>query len=228
MALATLSPVLSELRGLSGSAVAKNIHGNTVIRRTYRQFKTPDNKTTPQKNAFYQIIKLWATLSPEQQSAWNSLSSEIIRSNRVGYKTTLNGFNLFCSCNLNIISNGYYPVLIAPSIALNSFPAFSFSIVNSDTSSLIFKFTCSDSFPHFIRVFASVGVSVGVSHVPLLRLANVTAAVSGDLVEMSSFWYFVFNQTPEIPFRIFLSFQLVELFSGFASFKFPLATDILS
>jgi hypothetical protein len=67
-----------------------------------------------QQNKLNQLIATWPTLTLVQKASWNALAAAHDHVNEFGETKTLNGFQWFMSCNLNLLSVGEAIILSAP------------------------------------------------------------------------------------------------------------------
>ena len=220
MALATLSPILSELRGAAGTDVARTIRGNTVIRKTYRQYKLIDNKGSFQKSNFLQIIRLWSSLSDSQRIAWNNLASQIIRTNRVGYKNTLTGYGLFSSCNLNAYPAAGTFILDAPSISDIALCLCDEFFIDTSLSDVSCNVNFLNDTGNIFRLFASAPVSLGSNSFGVIRSFSSGNCSWSGAYDVASDYYSVFPNALLTNCRVKFILKVLDYDTGFYSIPY--------
>lgn len=115
MARVKYGALITDLAGsIGGITFQKNSSGSIAKLRN----KTPLNPSLSQSDqqvALSKLVALWSTLSQAYQDNWAALAAAHTHFNAWGKETTLNGFQWFMSCNLNLISAGWDPISDAPS-----------------------------------------------------------------------------------------------------------------
>lgn len=204
-----------------------SLAGQTSSRNRYGQYRrtraTPVNPNTGNQGSARARLGLnsaaWRALTDVQRAGWESLGSQMTRTDSLGQSYNLNGFSAYCSVNNNLLAAGEAAVSTAPAhltptgliTATITLTAAAFSLAYTATplaaSTRLF-------------VFASPQRSPGRSYESDYRLIAVSAAAAA-----SPFSVFTAYQTrlgtPVVGQRVFLQLQLH--ISGFLSA--PLVTS---
>jgi len=122
MARVTYGALITDLAGsIGGVTFQKNSSGSIAKLRN----KTPLNPSLAQSDqqvTLASLVAMWPTLSQAYQDNWAALAAAHTHFNAWGDEKTLNGFQWFMSCNLNLISAGWDPIEDAPAYASISPP----------------------------------------------------------------------------------------------------------
>lgn len=105
--------------------------GQTSSRNRYGQYvrsrATPVNPNSTAQGAVRARLSLnaaaWRTLTDAQRAGWESLGSQMTRTDALGQSYTLNGFGAYCSVNNNLLAAGDAAVDDAPGLVTPSAPA---------------------------------------------------------------------------------------------------------
>lgn len=105
--------------------------GQTSSRNRYGQYvrsrATPVNPNSTAQGAVRARLSLnaaaWRTLTDAQRAGWESLGSQMTRTDALGQSYTLNGFGAYCSVNNNLLAAGDSAVDDAPGLVTPSAPA---------------------------------------------------------------------------------------------------------
>jgi len=102
-----------------------SLAGETASRNRYGQYKRsraiPVNPNTTFQGAARTRVSVnsaaWRALTDIQRAGWESLGSQMSRTDALGQSYTLNGFQAYCSANNNLSACGDAAVSDAPAIA---------------------------------------------------------------------------------------------------------------
>lgn len=155
----------------------------------------------------------WRDLTANQRAGWESLGSQMTRTDSLGQSYTLNGFQAYCSVNNNNLAAGNSvvsdaPALVTPSGLLTATitltaAAFSIAYTTTPLGAGIRLFT-----------FASPQRNAGRSYEGDYRLVAVSAAAAASPADVFTAYQTRLG-TPIAGNRIFLSLQLYD--TGFLS-----------
>ena len=114
MARVTYGDLITELAGsIGGVTFQKNSSGNIARLRP----KTPVNPSQPQSDQQGLIAKLvsaWGSLTLVQKGSWDTFAAAHTHFTPWGKETTLNGFQWYVSCNLNLLITNQATINTAP------------------------------------------------------------------------------------------------------------------
>lgn len=101
-----ISPLISDARNkLGGSVFARNRSGVYARARVApTQPRTPSQVAN--RTGFASITANWKTITQAQRAGWNTLASTRTLTDSLGNKFRPSGFQLFVSCNRNIVVTG--------------------------------------------------------------------------------------------------------------------------
>ena len=107
-----------------------SLQGETFSRNRYGQYSrsrsTPVNPNSTAQGSVRARLSAnaaaWRTLTDAQRAGWESLGSQISRTDSLGQSYTLNGFAAYCSVNNNLAAAGDSLVDDAPALVTPSTP----------------------------------------------------------------------------------------------------------
>jgi hypothetical protein len=160
----------------------------------------------------------WRLLTDAQRAAWESLGTQITRTDAVGKTYTFNGFMTYCSVNNNREAAGDATVSAPP--ALVTPPTIATATLTLTSASFSLAYTATPLATGVrLFVFASPQQSAGRSFNGNYRLIAVTAAAAASPAVVLTAYSAVFG-APVTGMRIFLSLQTYE--AGFLNTPFLL------
>jgi hypothetical protein len=114
MARVTYGALITELAGsIGGITFHKNASGNIArLKPNMPMIASPAQAV--QQNKLNSLIAIWPTLTLVQKTSWNNLAVAHDHINEFGEVKTLNGFQWFMSCNLNLLQIDQAIILSAP------------------------------------------------------------------------------------------------------------------
>jgi len=115
MARVTYGALITELAGsIGGITFQKNSSGN--IARLKPNMPVNVSEAQQAQNIFLsQLVASWSSLSDANKTSWNDLAVAHDHTNEWGESKTLNGFQWFVSCNLNLLFTSQATIDTAPS-----------------------------------------------------------------------------------------------------------------
>lgn len=117
MARVTYGALITELAGsIGGITFHKNSSGN-IARLKPNMPMVASPAQNDQQYKLNSLIAIWPTLTLVQKTSWNNLATAHDHINEFGETKTLNGFQWFMSCNLNLLTVGENVILSAPAYA---------------------------------------------------------------------------------------------------------------
>jgi hypothetical protein len=129
MARVTYGALITELAGsIGGITFQKNSSGN-IARAKPNIPMIASQSQADQQYKLNSLIAIWQTLTLVQQTSWNDMAAAHDHIDNFGVTKTLNGFQWFMSCNLNILTTGSAPILAAPAWTAQPAPV-AFTVVN--------------------------------------------------------------------------------------------------
>ena len=203
--------------------------GVTSSRNRYGQYvrtrATPVNPNSdPQGDARGRMsanATAWRALTDLQRAGWESLGSQMVRTDSLGQSYTLNGFSAFVSVNNNKLAAGDVVVTAAP--ALVSPDAVEVGAIVATAAAMTVAYTPTP-LPAGTRLFvyASPQRSAGRAFEGDLRLVHVSAAAAASPANIFAAYSARFG-TPVVGNKIFLSLHTYE--GGFRSG--PVAASVI-
>jgi len=198
-----------------------SLAGITSSRNRYGQYRrsrsTPVNPNTSWQSTVRGNLQLnaaaWRALTAGQRTGWESLGSQMSRTDALGQSYTLNGFQAYCSVNGNRLNAGDAAVSAAPSLVTPD--PLTFGTITLTTAVFTVAYTATPCAAGD-RVFAycSPQRSAGRSFEGDLRLIHVSAAAGASPADV--FTEFEARMgTPTEGDRVFLSIAQYSL--GFLS-----------
>lgn len=161
----------------------------------------------------------WRALTDNQRAGWESLGSQMTRTDALGQSYTLNGFSAFCSVNNNLLAAGDAGVSDAPAMeAPVNVVTVTLTLTNASFSVAYTATPLAASTRLFI--YASPQRNAGRSYESDYRLIAVTAAAAASPHNLLAA-YTARLGAPVTGNRIFLS--LVAYKAGFQSGPFALS-----
>ena len=210
--------IVTDARGkIGGHVMSKNTYG------AYMRTKvTPVNRgTTLQQNvrsSLTTIAQLWRTISDTARAGWESLASEVSRTNIFGDNVKLTGFNLFVRLNRELNNIGVANISNAP--AIPTVPGVTSLTLTAKVAaglvSLAYLPTPVPAGTALVVAFTPQ-VSGGISFVKseFRKLSAIAAAQASPYVATSD--YANRFGAPILNKRIFSQAKLVDIATGFSS-----------
>lgn len=210
-----IEPRSGSLQGLTSS---RNRYGQYVRSRA-----TPVNPNSTAQGAVRTRISVnaaaWRDLTDNQRAGWESLGSQMTRTDSLGQSYTLNGFSAFVSVNNNLAAAGDALVDAAPALVTPEGLLTATITSTGGTLSIAYTATPLDTGVKLL-VYASPQRSAGRAFEGDLRLIGVTAAAAASPYNALSAYTARFG-APVVGNRIF--FALHTTIGGFRSG--PLSTS---
>jgi len=155
----------------------------------------------------------WRALTDDQRAGWESLGSQITRSDSLGQNYTLNGFGAYCMVNNNKLAAGDTVVSAAP--ALTSPTNIVTATITSTGGTLSIAYTVTPlSANTRLFIYASPQRAAGRAYEGDLRLIAVTAAAAASPHNLLSAYTSRLG-APVVGNRIFFAFHAYQ--GGFRS-----------
>lgn len=155
----------------------------------------------------------WRALTDAQRAGWESLGSQMVRTDSLGQSYALNGFGAFCSVNNNLDAAGDSTVSAAPGLVTPSALLTMTPTATSTTFSVAFTPTPPGTGQR-VFIYASPQRTQGRNYEGDLRLVHVSAAAAASPADIFSAYEARFG-APVADNKIFLSALLYD--SGFLS-----------
>lgn len=154
MARVTYGDLVTELAGsIGGVTFQKNSSGNIARLRP----KTPVNPSQPQSDQqglIARLVSAWGYLSLIDKGSWDTFAAAHTHFTPWGKETTLNGFQWYLSCNLNLLITSQATIDTAPSFSSISPPA-AFEILIDPTYFMLYWDPSLDISGHRLLVYAT-------------------------------------------------------------------------
>jgi len=194
MSLISTSPILSDLRGRSGSNIFKTIAGNSVLRRDYAKKRGNLHWATWQKDNLRKVNSLWKIISDVATASWYTLADDLRNSNKSFWGKNLDAYNLFVSSNLNSLRWGLGSIVTAPAFASIDPP-----LIASVSDSLVWPawylyVNFADGASHGVELMLSEPVPFGRKSTNIYRYCYNTVVASGGSLPLDNYlraFYFI-------------------------------------
>ncbi len=158
----------------------------------------------------------WRALTDAQRADWESLGTQISRTDAIGQSYTFNGFMAYCSVNNNKLAAGDATVSTPP--ALTTPPVILTATITLTGAAFSVAYTPTPLAAGVrLFIFCSPQLSAGRSFNGNYRLIAVTAAAAASPANILAAYSAIFG-APVTGGRIFLSLQTYEL--GFLNTPF--------
>ena len=187
------------------------------------------------RGIWVQLAKEWKTLTATQQSTFCSLAAVTPFANRLGFKRTISGFQLWMKINKPLMTAGV-PVITDPSaysgVGIDSLmPSYPVANITYDTTTKLMKTFTLDfaSLPvgegptYLVLKCSSTLLSMGVNSYKSRRYVDLLSTVTTDITEPVDI-YAAFNgifgvQPNTFTKQIFLEFYQIDSVTGNMSAK---------
>ena len=155
----------------------------------------------------------WRALTDAQRAGWESLGSQMTRTDSLGQTYTLNGFGAFCSVNNNLAAAGDSTVSAAPGLVTPSAPTL--GTITLTTASFTVAYTPTPlAAGNRLFVYAGPQRTQGRAFEGDLRLIHVSAAAAASPANIFSAYEARFG-TPVADNKIFIAAHTYD--GGFRS-----------
>lgn len=198
-----------------------SLAGTTSSRNRYGQYKrsraTPVNPNTGAQGSARARLSLnaaaWRALTDVQRAGWESLGSQMSRTDSLGQSYTLNGFAAYCSVNSNLLAAGEAVVAAAPALITPDGLTTAAITLTAAAFSVAYTVTPLAAATRLF-VFASPQRSAGRAFESDYRLIQVSAAAAASPLNVFAAYQARLG-TPVVGQRVFIQLQLHR--SGFLS-----------
>lgn len=197
---------------MAGTTASHNRFGQYLRNR-----RTPVNPNTTQQGVVRARMSAnaagWRALTDAQRAGWESLGSEVTRTDSLGSSYTMNGFMMYCSVNNNNVAAGNAVVTDAP--LLQTPATIVTAVITSTAAALSVAYTVTP-LPAGARLFSFVSPqqSAGRSFNANYYLLAVSAAAAASPANLFAAYSAKFG-VPVTGRRIFYSFT--TYLAGFQS-----------
>jgi len=222
MAIVTYGALVTELTGSIGGLTFQRNCAGTICRSkpSVRISKSADQQIFQNRVAY--LANYWFTLSQANKDTWIALAAAHDHTDHWGNTRTLNGFQWFMSCNLNLMQTGAFILDTAPAWATyNIFPDFTLEVTSD-------YLRC-----HMSTSYSQAGVYLFAYATPLIRrvstlIHNDFFCLMAQVIEDTYYvyidpgWCAKFDQTWSTVFanyhgNIIVHLQILGSSTGFAN-----------
>lgn len=191
-----------------------SVAGTTSSRNRFGQYRrtraTPVNpNSSAQGSARSRLANqaaAWRALTQTQREGWDSLGSQMLRTDSLGQQYSLTGFQAFCSVNSNLAAAGEATVSAAPAIVTPGTLATATITLTAAAFSIAYTATPLAASTRLL-VFASPQRSAGRQYESDYRLIFVSAAAAASPADVFSAYQARLG-TPVVGNRVFLRLEL--------------------
>lgn len=199
-------------QGKNGNVI-KNYGAPGIKLETWKVPPEPKPPTKPTKRLAAQS---WKGLTDDQRSAWNAAASSFPATNKVGDTYTPSGFQLYMSCNINLLLAGQDMLSTPP--AASSFPSSADYILTADTTPLIgISQDVVFAANFLLEVSISPCFSTGLRK-PLggTKLIGYYASQVGLVIDLTADWV-VFYAALQLGQRLQVNIRFIDINTGLKS-----------
>jgi hypothetical protein len=188
MARVTYGALITELAGsIGGVTFHKNASGN-IARLKPNMPMIASQAQGIQQNKLSQLIATWPTLTLVQKASWNALAAAHDHVNEFGETKTLNGFQWFMSCNLNLLQVGEAVILTAPVWTVMATPVNGTIAKNANNLYIRWDPNCNFT-PNYAVLYISTPLrQSSVNYRRSMFFANSTKNLSIDYWQLTNYW----------------------------------------
>jgi hypothetical protein len=188
MARVTYGALITELSGsIGGVTFHKNSSGN-IARLKPNSPNVASSFQLGQQSRLNQLITTWPTLTLAQKASWNALAAAHDHVNEFGETKTLNGFQWFMSCNLNLQLVGEAIILSAPGWTVMATPV-NGTIAKNDTDLYIRWVPNCNFTPDYAVLYISTPLrQSSVNYRRSMFFANSTKNLSIAYWQLTNYW----------------------------------------
>lgn len=201
MAFLRLSGLLTSITGkLNGSYFSQKKGGTTMNRCGGKLTKADSGRASSQlaRNKLADIARGWQLLTDGQRLSWQNFGSTLTWKNKANFDYTPSGYEVYMSCNLNLINIGR-PVLLEPVLSVGDGVLDALRITFTVTGALQCNYGLPNTTNNGIIIMASAPCSAGVKY-PKGGYKTIFAAdqiESGDTILTTSYQS-VFGYLPTV------------------------------
>jgi hypothetical protein len=117
MARVTYGALITDLAGSIGGVTFQQNSSGSIARLRSKKPLNPSTVQSDQQLTLSRLVALWPTLSAAEKTSWSDLAAAHDHITPWGETKTINGFQWFMACNLNLLSCGWALLETAPAFA---------------------------------------------------------------------------------------------------------------
>jgi hypothetical protein len=133
MARVTYGALVTDLAGSIGGVTFQNNSSGSIARLRSKKPLNPSQAQSDQQLSLSRLVSLWPALSSADRESWEDLAAGHDHVNPWGETKTINGFQWFMACNLNLLSCGWAVLEEAPAYASVD-PPNDFTLASTDAT----------------------------------------------------------------------------------------------
>lgn len=209
---------VADVRGsINGTTFSRNGNGAYARNKT-----TPVNPQTPaqvaQRNRVTALATSWRNLSDAQRQAWKDATPAFPYRNRLGQSSTYTGQQLYTKLNLGRLGASQAP-LVAPPLPVefdfSPFDSVAIALTLGVLSTFEIQFPANLPAGFYMKVFASVGVSPGISATsfPKKLVASINTTPKTDVLDILTGYQNTFGD-PASGSKVLIEVRAVAISSG--------------
>jgi len=220
---------IADARGkLNGHVFSKNRYGNYV-----RNKVTPVNPSTAfqtaVRNRLAGISVLWSALTAAQHAAWNSAVGSYGKTNIFGDVVNPSGKTLHQKLNNELLITGTAAISTPPvPVGVDAFTSVSVAIA-AGAATAVLTYAPAIAADHKVKLFATPGVSAGVSFVKSeYRLIDVIATADASPLDIKAAYIARFGDLPAAGRKVFVKVVQVNTVTGQAGIALTASTIVIA
>ena len=166
MAFVRLSALVTSLTGkLGGSYFSQKKGGTTLNRCGSKLTKADSGRATlqAQQNLLANTSQTWRLLVADERLAWRNFAGTLTWKNKAGFDYTPTGYEVYCSCNLNLQKVGAQRITL-PVVSEGDANINDISIYFDNNAKLVLDFSGNTTTNNGIIISATVPQSAGVRY----------------------------------------------------------------
>lgn len=207
------------MRGkLAGTVFQRSSSGLTMRTKT-AQVNPRTSAQNSQRSIIYSLQKSWQLLTDEQRTIWNNFSRFGNFKGGLIDKHQLTGQQVFIKYNSPRLFCGYDLISVPPQFEL-SFPGFSVSIIQDETSKIFLRATgFSPDFEFSLIYRISQGMPQSRMYVPRSLCHGFKNGVDEQDIVINDFFLPYFGSIAAVGSRYYLDVYMIERDFGVMSFR---------
>ncbi len=166
MAFVRLSALVTSLTGKLGGSYFSQKKGGTTVNRCGSKLTKADsgrNTLQTQQNLLAFTSRSWRSLVSDERLAWKNFAGTLTWKNKAGFDYTPTGYEVYCSCNLNLAKIQMQPIQL-PVVSTGDAVLTDINIQWDGSGNLIIKYIGTTTTNNGITISATAPQSAGVRY----------------------------------------------------------------
>ena len=215
--LFTPSALVDQLSKKIGSVVFSKNHFKQFIRIKTKPINPRSAAQTAQRNLVSSNSKDWKNLTQAQILGWNALAGQIIKSNRLGVKSSMTGENLYVACNNNIATSGGTIISTPPSLGANVINNLLGIAITCVAGVISMAYTAGALATDIVEISASEAMSAGRTYNSAFKKLGTFASNAVSPQSLTAMYTSIYGTAPAAGAVVFFKIRTIDQLTGFAS-----------